>query len=362
MTIARRNGGQRWSGPLAAAVLLVLFQASARADNAPRFFRIGTAATTGTYFQIGAEIANAISKPPGSRDCARGGNCGVEGLVAVAQATQGSIDNAVLVGAGQLEGAFIQSDIAYWAYSGKLPAIKTCVGAALPESGLSLLKKRGAIANLRVVAALYMEAIHIVAGPDPKLKSVGDLKGKRVALGEPLSGTLADTRLVLDAAGVGECKVKAQYIGLSESASLIGKGGLDAFFTSAGYPVPAITDVASVVRLHLLPINGKIRDKLLQDLPFLSAATIPGATYPGIDTETPTLGVPALFVVSSSVPDDLAYGITKALWQDSTRRMLDAGHPAGKRITLENALKGIAIPLHPGAGKFYQEKGMKLPE
>src|ERR1019366_9906965 len=100
-----------------------------------RFFRIGTAATTGTYFQIGAEIANAISKPPGSRDCEHGGSCGVEGLVAVAQATQGSIENVLAIGSGQLEAAFVQADIAFWAYGGKAPATKACGKATLSENG-----------------------------------------------------------------------------------------------------------------------------------------------------------------------------------------------------------------------------------
>jgi uncharacterized protein len=89
--------------------------------------------------------------------------------------------------------------------------------------------------------------------------------------------------------------------------------------------------------------------------------TIPGATYPGIDSETPTVAVPALFIASAAVPDDLVYGITKALWQDATRRLLDNGHPAGKAIRLESALQGVAIPLHPGAARYYTERGLKLP-
>lgn len=330
------------------------------ADQTPRFFRIGTAATSGTYFVIGAEIANAISKPPGARDCARGGSCGVEGLVAVAQATQGSIDNVLAMRSGQLEAAFVQADIAQWAFAGKAPVPKACKGSTtLPDSGTALLNKIGAISNLRAIAALYPEPVHVVARADAKLKSIADLKGKRVSLGEPGSGTLVEARLVLETLGLSECLVKAQYPRLSEAVGLLEKNGIDAFFLMAGYPVPAITEAASMEAVRLLPIAGPTRDKLVKQFPVV-AATIPGATYPGIDAETQTIAVPALFIVSAAVPDDLVYGITKALWQDATRRILDNGHPAGKRIRLEDALKGVSIPLHPGAARYYQEAGMKV--
>jgi hypothetical protein len=338
----------------------------ARADDAPRFFRIGTAATTGTYFQIGAEIANAISKPPGSRNCERGGSCGVEGLVAVAQATEGSIENVVAVGQGQLEAAFAQADIAAWAYDGKVPAImpekpsRDCRGVPPPPvSGTALLAKAGPIRNLRAIGALYPDTAHVVARAT--IHSLADLKGKSVSLGEPASGTLVETRMVLSAASLQECQLKAQYLRLADAAALIEQNKLDAFFLMAGAPVPAIVDAASMQPLHLLGIAGKARDALVRAYPFVTAATIPGATYPGIDTETQTIAIPTLFIASASLPDDLVYGITKALWQDSTRRLLENGHPAGKAIRLENALRGVAIPLHPGAARYYTERGMKLP-
>lgn len=361
-----RTQQKRRHGLLAAALLALLLPAaadfSAAAEQTPRFFRIGTAATTGTYFVIGAEIANAISKPPGARDCARGGSCGVEGLVAVAQATQGSIENVLAMGAGQLEGALVQADIARWAFSGKPPRAKTCRGAApQPVNGTALLTKVGAIGSLRAIAALYPEAVHVVVRADAKLKTIADLKDKRVSLGEASSGTVAEARLVLEAAGLSECQMKAQYPRLSEAATLLQNRGIDAFFLIGGYPVPAITDIASMEPVRLLPIAGATRDKLVRQSDF-AAATIPGATYPGIDADTQTAAVPALFVVSAFVTDDIVYGITKALWQDATRRLLDGGHPAGKRIRIENALKGVSIPLHPGAARYYKESGLKFAE
>src|SRR6185437_7525731 len=194
--IARRD---RNAGALLRAAAAALLAATTLAapvaaapEPAPRFFRIAAASTTGTYFVIGAEIANAISKPPGARDCAHGGSCGVAGLVAVAQATQGSIENALLVGSGQVEAAFIAADVARWAYSGRSPQLRSCRGA--PESGTALLAKSGAISNLRAIAALFPEGVHLVARADAKIKTLADLKGKRVAMGEPGSGTLAEAR------------------------------------------------------------------------------------------------------------------------------------------------------------------------
>ena len=336
------------------------------ADDAPRFFRIGTAATTGTYFQIGAEIANAISKPPGSRDCDRGGSCGVPGLVAVAQATEGSIANVLAVGQGQIEAAFAQADVATWAYRGNPPVItpsKACRKApAPPQNGVALLAKTGPIRNLRVIAALYPEAVHIVARTGSGIRSLADLNGKRIALGEAGSGTLAEARLVLHAEGLQECQVRPEYLRLADAAALLESNKLDAFFMSAGAPVSAIVDAASMARVRLVPITGRPRDTLLRTYPFITGTIIPGATYPGIDTETPTVAVPALFIANAALPDDLVYGITKALWQDATRRLLDNGHPAGKAIRIENALNGVAIPLHPGAARYYIERGLKLPK
>jgi TRAP transporter TAXI family solute receptor len=283
----------------------------------------------------------------------------------VAQATEGSVANVLAVGQGQIEAAFAQADVATWAYRGAAPVIapsKACRGAQTPpQNGTEPLAKAGPIRNLRVIAALYPEAVHVVARSASGIHTIADLKGKTVALGEPGSGTLAETRLILHASALQECQLKARYLRLSDASASIENEKLDAFFLMAGAPVPAIIESASMERVRLVPIAGKPRDALLHAYPFMTAATIPGATYPGIDSETQTIAVPALLVVSAALPDDLAYGITKALWQDATRRLLDNGHPAGKAIRIENALQGVVIPLHPGAARFYTERGLTLP-
>jgi len=325
--------------------LLLAHMGSARAEDDVRYFRIGTAATAGTYFQIGGMLANAISKPPGSRECGHGGGCGVPDLIAVAQATQGSVENVMAVAAGRLESALAQSDIAYWA-----------------ETGTGLFKGDAPLINLRAIAALYPESAHVVVAGNGPIRSLGDLKGKRVGLGEKESGTIVDARLILDAAGMAERDVKADYRSLSLAAQGLAQGELDAFFLFGGYPVPAIAELATTSSVRLLPVAGDVADRLLARYRFFSRDTIPADTYSGVTMETPTISAKALWIVSTEVPDDLVYAITGALWRDANRRLLDLGHPMGKRITLATALDGLVLHLHPGALRFYREAGMAIPD
>ena len=368
----RRRGHRAWPGMarpwLLAAVVTALLAAPtiAAAMDALQFFRIGTAAITGTYFQIGGVLASAISKPPGARDCARGGSCGVNGLVAVAQATQGSIQNVLAIASGQLESGLVQSDVAYWAYSGAIPPAKRCGNGktenASRNTGMALLAGRAPVKDLRAIAALYPEDVHVVVRADSGIRGFRDLKGKRVALGEAESGTLADARLVLEAAGVSECDLKAEYLRLSEAAEALVQGRIDAFFMVGGYPVPAISDVANTTPIRLLPLPRSTTEKLAEKYSFLHLDTIPAGTYPGVEEDVPTLSTTALWIVRAEIDADLVRAITKALWSDATRRLLDGTHPAGKRIRLGTALDGIAVPLHPGAAQFYREAGVKIPD
>jgi uncharacterized protein len=351
---------------LAALLLLFALPTAAPAMEALQFFRIGTAAITGTYFQIGGVLASAISKPPGSRDCSRGGSCGVNGLVAVAQATQGSIQNVLAIASGQLEAGLVQSDVAYWAYSGAIPPAKRCGNgkseAAARNTGMALLAGHAPFKDLRAIAALYPEDVHVVVRAESGIRTFRDLKSKRVALGEPESGTLADARLVLEAAGLSECDVKAEYLRLSEAAEALVQGRIDAFFMVGGYPVPAISDVANTTPIRLLPLPRSVGEKLAEKYSFLRLDTIPAGTYPGVEEDVPTLSTTALWIVRAEIDADLVHAITKALWSDATRHLLDGTHPVGKRIRLATALDGVAVPLHPGAAQFYREAGVKIPD
>jgi len=306
-----------------------------------KFFRIGTGGTAGTYYPIGGLIANAISNPPGSRACDKGGSCGVPGLVATAVASNGSVANINGIMSGQLESGFSQSDVAFWAYTG------TGVYEGKPK-----------VADLRLIANLYPETVHIVARKGAGISSVSDLKGKRVSLDEPGSGTLVDARIVLAAYGITEKDIKAEYLKPNQAGDKIRDGGLDAFFFVGGYPTGAISELAAAGGgIELVPISGPQADKLRGEYRFFAPDTIPANTYKGVG-EVKTIAVGAQWVTSAKQPDELIYEVTKAMWNANTRKLLDSGHAKGKVITLETATAGAGIPFHPGAERFYKEKGL----
>jgi len=297
----------------------------------PAFFRIGTGGTAGTYYPIGGLIANAISGQ---------GDKGVPGLVATAVSSNGSVANINAIQSGSLESGFSQSDVAYWAYT-----------------GTGLYEGKGKVEDLRLIATLYPETIHLVARAGAGIKSVADLKGKRVSIDEPGSGTIVDARIVLGAYGLTENDIKAEHLKPGPAGERLRDGALDAYFFVGGYPTGAISELATSTGITLVPISGPEADKLLKDYSFFSKDTVPADTYKGVG-ETPTIAVAAQWVTSAKQPDDLIYNITKVMWNDATRKALDAGHAKGKLITLKNAVTSLGIPLHPGAERFYKEAGV----
>jgi uncharacterized protein len=327
---------------LAAALLMLCGVATTALAPAQemRFFRIGTGGVAGTYYPIAGLIADIISNPPGARPCEKGGSCGVPGLVAIAQSSNGAVANVDAIEAGTLESGFAQSDVAYWAYT-----------------GTGIYQGQGKVENLRAIANLYPESIHVVARMESGIESVHDLKGKRVSLDEPGSGTLVDARIILEAFGVNEDDLTAHYVKPSRAIAMIDEGQLDAFIIVAGYPTGSVSELCASAGCELVPIEGPEVDVLLERYPFFARDIIPAHTYPGVG-QTATLSVGAQWLVGAEVGDDLVYGITKALWHDNARKLLDDGHSKGRAITLETALDGIAVPLHPGAERYYREVGL----
>ena len=304
------------------------------------FFRILTGGTVGTYFPIGGLIANAISNPPGSRPCNDGGSCGVPGLVATSVASNGSVANAAAIGNGSAQSGFVQSDVAHWAYSG------TGIYAGRPR-----------IEGLRAIANLYPESFHLVARKGAGIKSVADLRGKRVSLDEPGSGTLVDARLILQAYGLAEKDIKPEYFRAQQVADNLKEGTIDAFFNVSGWPQSSVAELAATVGIELVPIAGPEADRLVKQYSFFGTDEIPDGAYKGVEG-VKTISVHALWVTSAKQTDDLIYKVTSALWNPNTRKLLDSGHAKGRDIRIETALAGLGIPLHPGAEKFYREKNL----
>lgn len=324
----------------AAAFAAAMTTAGAAGAQDLQFFTIGTGGTAATYYPVGGVIANAISNPPGSRPCEEGGSCGVPGLIASAVSSRGSVDNLNAISSGLRNSGFAQSDVAYWAFTGT----GTMDGQAPAE-------------KLRAIAALFPEHIHLVALADSGIDSVADLKGKRVSLDEPGSGTYVDANLILESAGLGVGDISAEALKPDAAGDALRNGQIDAFFFVGGYPTGAIVELASAVKIKLVPISGEGANALIEKYGFFSSSDIPDGAYEGVPATT-TVAVGAQWITSADESEDLIYGITKALWNDNTRKLLDTGHAKGKAITKETALDGIGIPLHPGAEKFYREAGL----
>lgn len=326
---------------LAAAMAAGIGVAGAAVAQDVSFFRIGTGGTAGTYYPIGGVIANAISNPPGSRACEEGGSCGVPGLVATAVSSNGSVANINAIAGGTLESGFSQSDVATWAHT-----------------GTGIWADREPVANLRAIANLYPETIHLIASAASGIDSVDDLAGKTVSLDEPGSGTLVDARIILEAWGLTEEDITAEYLKPDQAGERMRDGAMDAFFFVGGFPAGAIAELASQHEIVIVPITGPEAQGVIDSYGFFAENVVPAGTYEGQTADVTTLSVGAQWVTSADQPEELIYGITAALWNENTRRLLDAGHQKGRSITAETALDGIGIPLHPGAERFYREAGL----
>lgn len=325
---------------IAAGAVVSAMMATASFAQDIKFFSIGTGGTAYTYYPVGGVIANAISKPPGSRECGQGGSCGVDGLIASAVSSRGSVDNVNAIISGLRNSGFAQSDVAYWAYT-----------------GTGTMEGKEPAKELRTIAALFEEHIHLVALADSGINSVADLKGKRVSLDEPGSGTYVDANLIMEANGLSVSDVNAEALKGAAASEALRNGKIDAFFVVAGYPTGSLVELASAAKIKLVPIDGAGAKALTDKYGFFASSDIPADTYEGVGATT-TVAVGAQWFTSAKEDEELIYNITKALWNDESRKLLDVGHAKGKTITPATALNGIGVPLHAGAERFYKEAGL----
>ena len=307
-------------------VLLVLFVTALAASqaSAQQYLRIGTGGTAGTYYPVGVLVASVVSQPGK--------------IVATAQSSNGSLGNVISVTSGSLESGFSQADVASWAYAG---------------TGIFDGKPR--LTGLRLIANLFPESIHIVVKKGLGIKTVADLRGKRVALDETGSGTLIHARQVLAAYGLSEADLKPDYIKPNQAGDKLKAGTLDAFIFTGGTPAKAISDLLTI-GIDLLPIDATQAQRLRAASPFLTNDSITADTYPGI-AATPTLSVGAQWVTRDTVDAELVYQATKALYSAAGQQALAQGHAKGRFITLATAAQGAGIPYHPGALRYYKEVG-----
>jgi TRAP transporter TAXI family solute receptor len=307
--------------------LTLALAAAAGGAQAQQFFRIGTGGTAGTYYPVGGMIANAVSQPGK--------------IVATAQASNGSVANVTGIAGGAMESGFSQADVATWA-----------------QKGTGIYEGKPNVPGLRLIANLYPESVHVVVKKGSGIKTVADLKGKRVALDEPGSGTLVNARAILAAYGLKEADIKPEYIKPNQAGDKLKDGSLDAFFFTGGAPAGAIAELASAGGgIDILPIDGAAAEQLKKTSGFFADDVIAADTYKGVG-QVKTLAVGAQWVTSDKADANTVYEIVKALYSDAGQKALAAGHAKGKFITKENAVKGAGIPFHPGAEKFYKEQGL----
>lgn len=328
---------------LSSALLAVALVAGPGFAESPTFFRIGTGSAGGTYFPIGGTIANGISAPPGARPCDKGGQCGVPGLIAIAQSTTASVFNNAAVQNGELEAGLAAADVTRSMYLGE----GKFEGKPHPK--------------LRIVANLYPEDLHLVLPKGGSINDLGDLANKRVGIAQAGSGTQVAVLQMLEAWGVTRDNIEEAELNNSQSAERLADGQLDAYFYAAGWPVSAMVQLASTKGMELHSFTEADVQKINEIIPAYIPSMIPSGVYEGVDYDVRTPAVSALLVVSSDLDDELVHGITAALWNKNTRKLLDNGHPKGRLITVETALDGVAtlgVPLHPGAEKFYRDQGM----
>ncbi|ADB58365.1 TAXI family TRAP transporter solute-binding subunit [Archaeoglobus profundus] len=286
-----------------------------------------TGGAAGTYYPIGGAMANIINK-----------YVYVDGVEATAVTSGASVANARKLGSGEAELALLQNDIAYYAYH-----------------GIEMFKDNP-IKNIRGIATLYPEVIQIVTLKDKGIRTIYDLKGKKVAVGAPGSGTAVDALQILEAAGINESNTHFEYLNFKEVADALKDGTIDAGFIVAGVPTSAVMELASVRDVYIVEVPDEIYEKLKEKYPFYTQYIIPAETYKGLDKDVKSVAVMAMLATREDIPKDIIYKVTKAIFEH-TDELVEA-HQRAKDITLETALDGMSIPLHPGAEKFYKEKGL----
>lgn len=288
------------------------------------FINVVTGGTSGVYYPLGVAMAELFGE-------------NIQGARTQVQATKASVENLNLLGAKKAELAFSIGDSVKYAWEGN------------KEAGFPR-----ALTDLRAIAAIYPNYIQIVAEGDAGINTVTDLKGKTLSVGAPASGTELNAREIFKAAGMSYADLsKVEYLPYAESAELIKNRQLQSTLQSSGLGVAFIKDLASTHKITIVGIPKETVEKI--GAPFM-AATIPAGTYQGINEDIPTAAVRNILVTREGVSDETAYQMTKLIFENLPK--LAAAHAAAKGITLDHALDGLPIPLHPGAERYYREVGL----
>ncbi|MGG1401006.1 TAXI family TRAP transporter solute-binding subunit [Bacillus salipaludis] len=292
-------------------------------EKTPKFMSILTGGTGGTYYPLGGSFAKIIKDETG--------------IQANVETSGASAENMNSLKQGDAEIAFTQTDIASYAKNGKL------------------MFKDNKVENVQAIATLYPETIQIVTTKKSGIKSVKDLKGKKVSVGAPGSGTVANAEQILELHGMTFDDIKKQDLSFDESTQGIQDGTIDAAFVTAGTPTGAVESLSATEDIVIVPIAGDKIDALIEKYPYYVKDEVPAGTY-GLKDAASTVAVQAMLVARSDLSEKVVYDITKAIFENLDK----VTHAKGKLIMVENGLNGVGIEVHPGAQKYFDEKGVKV--
>ena len=309
---------------IAAALAIVATPALAQQQ-----LSIATGGTGGVYYPMGGGLAEIINK-------------NVEGYSASAEVTGASVENMGLVATGDADLAIGLADTVAQAQTG--------TGRF---DGQQLEMIRG-------VASLYANMVQIVTLEGSGINSLADLKGKRVSIGAPGSGTEVNAAQILEANGITYDDIEEQRLNFNETADALANGDIDAGFWSVGAPTSSILNLATSQKIKMIPLSEDEIAAARKANPIFASTKLPGGIYNGVDSEVAVVGVPNVLVASSAMDEELVYKITKAMFEHIAD--LRAVHPAANQTTVEFTLNATPIPLHPGAIRYYEETGATIPD
>lgn len=310
-----------------AAIMLFAFAAcGGKTDTDASRMTMGTGGEQGTYYAYGGILGGILKEKTG--------------ITINVVSTDGSKANILGIKAGDYQLATVQSDVMAYAWA-----------------GTSSFEKEGAIQDFRVIGGLYAEAVQLIT-TDPEIKSVADLKGKKVSIGAPGSGVYFNAMDVLAAAGLSIDDIQPQYQDFGASADALKDGKIQAAFIVAGAPTNAVIELCKTKEAYLVPIDGEIAKTLMEKSPYYTEYVIPAGTYDNQAADVTTVTVKATLIVSASASENDVYNITKAIFDNVAE--ITAAHAKGAELSLENATSGMAAPFHAGAAKYFAEKGITV--
>jgi TRAP transporter TAXI family solute receptor len=297
-----------------------------------RLISLVSGGTAGVYFPLGAAMAEIW-------------NNRVTGVRVSSQSSGASVANVRTLQRGDAHLAMIQNDIAFYAHNGR--EMFSEAGSARPQP----------VEGVRGVAMLYPETIQIVTLRNKRIGSIDDMRGKRIVVGDAGSGTEANARQILSVHDLFYRMLRADFLSFAAGMDQLRDGNVDAVFLTAGFPTAAVTDIAASREIAIVPVSNDALTALRAKWPFYTRTVIPGNTYRGVAEPVATVAVMAMLVARADLPEDVVYNLTKALWENLDR--VRAAHARGRDFDLQKALDGMPLPVHPGAERFYRERGVR---